>query len=677
MINQNLTNMKKQLSLFVATLATLFLTLSASAQGEWKWANYWTGNDDPLNSTNPYNYVVRTAFDDDGNVYVFGSFGGNARLYDQNMSTWISDNVAVATSTTQGIILTKFDSLGNYSWSRIIKTIKNESCRPYDMVLYDNQILIAGEYSFTGSLGEQLMFLDTLITQQTAQSYPSGQHQPPYTYGSYSFFSVLDLDGNVLDNHFMKTLTRELYNGQPGQMALADGNVGARPICLDSQGNVYIAVNRYYGGVDTLPFTLVIDEDPLKTYPLFLPGNCYGTNVINNMMLYKFTPSWELGWMRLVIDSTEGISPAIPVDTINPYIRQHIGGLSIDENDKLYLSGYLMDMWIHDEQNQYPMYIYWDSTHYATIADQSLAKSLPFIIKYDSDGNVQWANQAYVKNEPSTDFYNFMVWHDNFVDDGGVYIIGQAGSTPEQNPLFYFDNETNHITLLPNTYQHTSFFVKYDKETGGFDALGQTPGLHTFAPEGQRPAVLNNHLLGMFQNNFSQGSLLCYFNTNGHFVKTDTMFSNDESQQSLKTIVNEKGTILCDFICKQNINFGHDLTLNFDDHQYSHAVIAYRSDPSILEPYPEDSVGITQHKDIDSPIKIYPNPTKEILNLENENSPIENVMIYTTAGKELIQQEPFESRCSINVSALPNGVYLVKTICDGEAYFSKFVKTDF
>ncbi len=642
--------MKNQLSLFVATLATLFITFTSSAQGEWKWANYWTGNDDPLNSTNPYNYVVRTAFDDDGNVYVFGSFGGNARLYDQNMSTWISDNVAVATSTTQGIILTKFDSLGNYSWSRIIKTIKNESCRPYDMVLYDNQILIAGEYSFMGSLGEQLMFLDTLITQQTAQSYPSGQHQPPYTYGSYSFFSVLDLDGNVLDNHFMKTLTRELYNGQPGQMALADGNVGARPICLDSQGNVYIAVNRYYGGVDTLPFTLVIDEDPLKTYPLFLPGNCYGTNVINNMMLYKFTPSWELGWMRLVIDSTEGISPAIPVDTINPYIRQHIGGLSIDENDKLYLSGYLMDMWIHDEQNQYPMYIYWDSTHYATIADQSLAKSLPFIIKYDSDGNVQWANQAYVKNEPSTDFYNFMVWHDNFVDDGGVYIIGQAGSTPEQNPLFYFDNETNHITLLPNTYQHTSFFVKYDKETGSFDALGQTPGLHTFAPEGQRPAVLNNHLLGMFQNNFSQGSLLCYFNTNGHFVKADTMFSNDESQQSLKTIVNEKGTILCDFICKQNINFGHDLTLNFDDHQYSHAVIAYRSDPSILEPYPEDSTAVPQYDERLSEIRLYPNPATDRVVIESpEGLPVGMVAVTNESGQLLFLQPAASCRTELSV----------------------------
>ena len=32
--------MKKQLPLFVATLATLFVTLTASAQGEWKWAHY-------------------------------------------------------------------------------------------------------------------------------------------------------------------------------------------------------------------------------------------------------------------------------------------------------------------------------------------------------------------------------------------------------------------------------------------------------------------------------------------------------------------------------------------------------------------------------------------------------------------------------------------------------------
>ena len=72
--------MKKHFTL-IFTLFLLLLQIPASAQGEWKWANYWTGNDDPMNGNNPFNYIVRTAFDDDGNIYVFGSFGGNASIY--------------------------------------------------------------------------------------------------------------------------------------------------------------------------------------------------------------------------------------------------------------------------------------------------------------------------------------------------------------------------------------------------------------------------------------------------------------------------------------------------------------------------------------------------------------------------------------------------------------------
>ena len=34
------------------------VSFSVHAQGNWLWANYWTGNDDPLSSTNAYNYVV-------------------------------------------------------------------------------------------------------------------------------------------------------------------------------------------------------------------------------------------------------------------------------------------------------------------------------------------------------------------------------------------------------------------------------------------------------------------------------------------------------------------------------------------------------------------------------------------------------------------------------------------
>ena len=670
--------MKNQLSLFVATLATLFLTLSASAQGEWKWANYWTGNDDPLNSTNPYNYVVRTAFDDDGNVYVFGSFGGNAMIYDQGQNSYLANHVSLISSTSPGTVLVKFDSTGNMLWHRFIKCTNSNVCRPYDMFIQDNKIVIAGEYSFDYGLDHQLWFIDTLITQQTASTYPSGVRNPPYTFGNFSYFAKFDLDGNNLDNHFVHVVSREVHYGdQHSEYPLADGMRGARPICIDSYGNTYIAVTRYYSGVDSLPFTVVVDGDSSKTYPLLLPGNCYGSNVIRNMMLYKFSPSWELVWMKLVVDHTAGLSPAIPVDTLNPSFTQFIGGMSIDEDDNLYLSGYLGDMQLYDEYNQYPILIYWDSTH-ATITDRGLAYNLPFVIKYNSNGVVLWSNQAFADNSANNNFANPITWTGNKVLDNSVYLMGYAGSLEGTNTTFYFDN-SNHI--LPINHS-TTYFVQFNSNSGSFENCGILPGDLSTLDLGEiaEVAVINNHLL-MFPRNFyitDNYRLLCQFRTNGTFVKADTIryaYNVFSSRHGVE--VDNHGHILCDMTNSQNLSFGNDLALNFDDHQHSHAVIALRYDPSILEPYPVDSVGITQHKDIDSPIKIYPNPTKEILNLENENSPIENVMIYTTAGKELIQQEPFESRCSINVSALPNGVYLVKTICDGEAYFSKFVKTDF
>ena len=34
----------KKTQITLALFATLFITLTASAQGEWKWAHYWTGN---------------------------------------------------------------------------------------------------------------------------------------------------------------------------------------------------------------------------------------------------------------------------------------------------------------------------------------------------------------------------------------------------------------------------------------------------------------------------------------------------------------------------------------------------------------------------------------------------------------------------------------------------------
>lgn len=132
-------------ALCLILLQTVFF--SASAQGEWKWANYWTGNDDPLNSNIPANYVVRTAFDDNGNVYVFGSFGGNATMYDQNGNTHFANDVSIVSNSSLGNVLAKFNAQGDLLWYKSIKST-NGDCLPYDMVIKDGVILIAGEYSW-------------------------------------------------------------------------------------------------------------------------------------------------------------------------------------------------------------------------------------------------------------------------------------------------------------------------------------------------------------------------------------------------------------------------------------------------------------------------------------------------------------------------------------------------
>jgi hypothetical protein len=188
---------------------------------------------------------------------------------------------------------------------------------------------------------------------------------------------------------------------------------------------------------------------------------------------------------------------------------------------------------------------------------------------------------------------------------------------------------------------------------------------------------MNNHFLGLFLYDFSIGSLLNYFNTNGQFIKADTIICSDANRIAGKIVATEVGSIVCDFVAYQDMNFDQNITLNFDDHQHSHAVIALRYDPSILEPYPEDTTGVVSHHGLNNPVKLYPNPVANTLFIENEDTPIEHVFVLDITGKEIFHQEIFDNRVEINVSSLPNGMYMVKALCNGSFQISKFVKSKF
>ena len=97
-------------------------------------------------------------------------------------------------------------------------------------------------------------------------------------------------------------------------------------------------------------------------------------------MVYKFAPNWELEFARLMIEHTEGIASSweFTYDSIYPSFSPFVEGLSFDEQDNMYVSGYIKITMSSSDHggnlHQYPIHIYWDSTHYATIQDMSSAQ---------------------------------------------------------------------------------------------------------------------------------------------------------------------------------------------------------------------------------------------------------------------------------------------------------------
>ncbi|GHU74028.1 hypothetical protein FACS189413_18710 [Bacteroidia bacterium] len=71
-------------------------------------------------------------------------------------------------------------------------------------------------------------------------------------------------------------------------------------------------------------------------------------------------------------------------------------------------------------------------------------------------------------------------------------------------------------------------------------------------------------------------------------------------------------------------------------------------------------------------LQIYPNPVKDKLIINSKQLTIQEVKIVDVSGLT-VYHSSFLVDHSIDVSALPSGVYLVKIVCDGKTYIQKIV----
>lgn len=70
---------------------------------------------------------------------------------------------------------------------------------------------------------------------------------------------------------------------------------------------------------------------------------------------------------------------------------------------------------------------------------------------------------------------------------------------------------------------------------------------------------------------------------------------------------------------------------------------------------------------------IYPNPAKEIINIENfDNKSISNIKIIDSSGKLVLKQS--NNLQQINLKQIPQGIYIIQIESEGKLYNQKFIK---
>ena len=108
---------------------------------------------------------------------------------------------------------------------------------------------------------------------------------------------------------------------------------------------------------------------------------------------------------------------------------------------------------------------------------------------------------------------------------------------------------------------------------------------------------------------------------------------------------------------------------------------AIKSDGSIIDIgatsqdviFSDDIINLINEK-INNPLLVYPNPSNGLINLKLENGILEHVQVYDAFGKIVLVEKINNSFSSINMDALPSGIYWLKAFSNGNAYFEKIIK---
>ena len=436
--------------LLVCLLVQVGTTVSAQ-HAELKWLRGWKGGRAPNNNT--HNALRGMVVDEEGNTYVAGELRDAATFLDGTHASELDDTMPPC--QTHGVIVAKYDTAGNLIWRKSCRSTLDGNQSSMNVTgleksgdrlyLLMGMTLGANDYSRYDNCPLGLWFFDTVYywpfdhvnnpnphynhmgmpwaIPDTLRHFPFNE----WNGVRYSMFVVFDLDGNRLEQHsitcrrpreqWFDTTLSASYRAflTPWKYFLLYGR-----FVVDSEKNICIFVDGNYGsdfGWTILNgWDIVLDDDTSRVLTYDEIYGCTGDgydSALGHFHFIKIDSNWNFVEAKRLTQRLD-TRQLVPYPNLHDTARaaRHwdvvgviIAGLSIDEEDNIYLEGALRTVesyWPHISDTlevDYPYRVFFDSTHYVTVGSFATSHGIPIYAKYDSDGNLLWLNQMYLQTE--------------------------------------------------------------------------------------------------------------------------------------------------------------------------------------------------------------------------------------------------------------------------------------
>ena len=657
--------MKKILSI----LLFLLLALGSGAQ-RFEWAKgYLTGE---------HCEIVGSVVDSVGNLYFLGDFSGDARWDAESFlpTMPVGGHSSIGIST----VIAKISPSGEMIWRKPIYNMDSNTLQWKIILVGDTAIACMVDIP-TPPVRHIRYYLDTLVTGDDVFSYPAevGRLSP----AAVTAYIVLDLDGNVKEQHFLyltfvdnqgNDVGHTVYT-PAGEVVLYAINTLYDPsFDIDGDGNIYVvrrAQDQTYI-MDSVKYSVA--NGNVSAVKCWDNGRLVGVipSAVNigswYPQLMKFSPHFDtlLAYHYLIQDSYGldfGMSSYVKVDAYgNPYVFGILdnlyasnASLSIDDSAKIYLpvtsaeqgKGYLIKL----DSNLTPLYgVYIEDSVINPEVNNSGDDF--YNIDFDYDSNLLFINAALGRSlfGDTTNYYAIPMYRGHIFPNlkKGSYVLA----------LRLEDGALHSCGIVNSKYGSSSF---------SYGGMGIACG-------NNRVFIQSKYIGGIYlPMEFIEfegfGRSLCYvvFDYQGHVIGGNEYKAYSQDNYPGPISLRDSVLYLSNHLVT-GATFG-DIHLPTPSGVF--LCVAKYVDPAFMTPYVAPPVAAPQAEAASHTLTLYPNPVRDRLHIDGLKEPVTAATALNLYGQRI--PIPIHGN-TLLTTHLPAGVYFLELKTIGQQLTFKFIK---